>query len=270
MTILADHGRGEYRVTMRRVVRSEWTKLRSVRSTWILLAAAALLTVGLAAAFGYGYGQQIRSAAVQPSAAEAAKAAFLGLDLFALVIGVFGVMRMTGEYGSGLIRASLVAVPRRLPVLWAKALALFAVTAPVAVAVSVASFLISQAFAGSHGAGLGDPGVPGAILGAAAYPVAAALLGLGIGAILRHTAAAITVFVAALLVIPAVLQAALSQPVQDAVLKYLPVPAAQALYNLGGGGPVKLLAPGVAVVVLAGYVTVLLAGGAALLQRRDG
>src|SRR5262245_61323857 len=191
MTTLADHGPGEYRVTMRRVVRSEWTKLRSVRSTWIVLAAAALLTVGLAAAFGYGYGQQIHSGAVQPSTAEAAKAAFLGLDLFALV---------TGEYGVGLIRASLVAVPRRLPVLWAKALALAAVTAPVAVAVSVASFLISQAFAGSHGAGLGDPGVPRAILGAAAYPVAAGLLGLGIGAILRHTAAAITVCVAGMMV----------------------------------------------------------------------
>src|SRR5262249_48622174 len=139
MTTLADHDMRQYRVTTRRVVRSEWTKLRSVRSTWIVLAAAALLTAGLAAAFGYGYGQQMRGGAVQRSTAEAAKAAFLGLDLFALVIGVFGVMRMTGEYGSGLIRASLLAVPRRLPVLWAKALALAAVTAPVAVAVCVAS-----------------------------------------------------------------------------------------------------------------------------------
>jgi ABC-2 type transport system permease protein len=61
------------------VVRSEWTKLRSVRSNWVLLAAAALLTVGLAAAFGYGYGQQVRGGEVQPSTAEAVSAAFLGL-----------------------------------------------------------------------------------------------------------------------------------------------------------------------------------------------
>jgi len=269
MTALTGHNRGDYRVTMGRVVRSEWTKLRSVRSTWVMLAAAALLTVGLAAAFGYGYGQQIHSGEVHPSTAEAASAAFLGLDLFALVVGVFGVMRMTGEYGSGLIGASLLAVPRRLPVLWAKALALAAVIAPVALAVSVASFLISQVFAGSHGAGLGDPGVPRAILGAAAYPVAMGLLGLGIGAILRHTAAAITVFAAALLVIPALLPAALSQQAQDAVMKYLPVVAGQAMFDLGEAGPVRLLAPGAAAVVLAGYVIVLLAGGAALLQRRD-
>jgi ABC-2 type transport system permease protein len=269
MTVPANHDPGDYRVTMRRVVRSEWTKLRSVRSTWIMLAAAALLTVGLAAAFGYGYGQQIRSGEVQPSTAEAVSAAFLGLDLFALIVGVFGVMRMTGEYGSGSIRASLVAVPRRLPVLWAKALVLVMVTAPVAVAVSVASFLISQAFAGDHGVGLGDPGVPRAILGAAAYPVVIGLLGLGIGAILRHTAAAITVFVATLLVVPALLPAALSQRLQDAVVKYLPVVAGQTLYTLGDAGPTKLLAPGVAAVVLAGYVIGLLAGGAGLLRRRD-
>src|SRR5262249_41306861 len=121
MTALTGHNRGDYRVTMGRVVRSEWTKLRSMRSTWVMLAAAALLTVGLAAAFGYGYGQQIHSGEVHPSTAEAASAAFLGLDLFALVAGVFGVMRMTGEYGSGLIRASLVAGPPPPPGLVAQA-----------------------------------------------------------------------------------------------------------------------------------------------------
>ena len=269
MTALTDHDPGDYRVTMGRVVRSEWTKLRSVRSTWIVLATAALLTVGLAAAFGYGYGQQVNSGEVQPSTAEAASAAFLGLDLFALVVSVFGVLQLAGEYGSGLIRASLVAVPRRLPVLWAKALVLVAVTAAVGVAVCFASFLVSQAFAGDHGAGLGDPGVPRAILAAAAYPVAMGLLGLGIGAMLRHTAAAITVFVAALLIIPALLPAALSQRLQDAVVKYLPVIAGQAMYNLGAASPTKMLAPGIGAIVLAGYVIVLLAGGAALLRRRD-
>jgi ABC-2 type transport system permease protein len=269
MTALVEHNPGDYRATMGRVVRSEWTKLRSLRSTWIVLAAAALLTVGLAAAFGYGYGQRIRSGELAASTAEATSAAFLGLDLFALLVGVFGIVQLSGEYGSGLIRASLVAVPRRLPVLWAKALVLVAVTAAVAVAVCLASFLVSQAFAGDHGVGLGDPGVPRAILAAAAYPVAMGLLGLGIGVILRHTAAAITVFVAALLVIPALLPAALSERMQDAIVKYLPVVAAQAMYNLGDSGPTKLLAPGAGAIVLAGYVVVLLAAGAALLQRRD-
>jgi ABC-2 type transport system permease protein len=271
MTTLTDHSPGDYRLTMWGVVRSEWTKLRSVRSNWILLAAAALLTVGLAAAFGYGYGQQVRAGEVQPGTAEAVSAAFLGLDLFALLMGVFGLTRMTGEYGSGLIRASLMAVPRRLPLVWAKALVLAAVIAPVAMAVSGACLLVSQAFAGSAawGVGLGDPGVPRALLGAAAYPVAIGLLGLGIGAILRHTAAAITVFVAALLVIPALLPAALSQRVQDAVVRYLPVVAGQAMYSLGDSGPTKMPPPATGAVVVAGYVIAVLAGGMVMLRRRD-
>jgi ABC-2 type transport system permease protein len=77
------------------------------------------------------------------------------------------------------------------------------------------------------------------------------------------------VFVAALLVMPALLPAALSQRIQDAVVKYLPVVAGQAMYSLGDAGPTKMLAPGASAIVMAGYVIVLLAGGAALLLRRD-
>src|SRR5262249_60985017 len=111
------------------------------------------------------------------------------------------------------------------------------------------------------GAGSGDRGVPRAISGAAAYPVAMGLLGLGIGAILRHTAAAITVFAAALLVIPALLPAALSQQAQDAVMKYLPVVAGQAMFDLGEAGAVRLLAPRAAAGGVGGDVIVLPGGG---------
>ena len=270
MTAIADH-RPAYRVTLGRVVRSEWTKLRSLRSTWITLAPAALLTVGLSAAFGYGYHGAIQAGEVQPTTAEGLDVAFLGLDLYALVIGVFGILQMSGEYGSGLIRASLAAVPRRLPVLWAKALLLLAVIGVLSLVVCLASFLVSQAFAGNQGAALSDPGVPPAILGAAAYPVAMGLLGLGLGAILRHTATAITVFVAALLIVPGLLPAALSEKLEETVMPYLPVVAAQAMYALepSGSFPFKLLSPGAAAAVLAAYVTAVLAGGAALLWRRD-
>jgi ABC-2 type transport system permease protein len=206
---------------------------------------------------------------VQPTTAEGVDVAFLSLDLFALVIGVFGVLQLSGEYGSGMIRASLTAVPRRLPLLWAKALLLAAVTGLLSLAVCLASFLVSQSFAGSHGAALSDPGVPRAILGAAAYPVAMGLLGLGLGAILRHTATAITVFVAVLLVVPGLLPAALSKAVEDAVMPYVPVVAGQAMYALEPGGPFKMLSPGAGGAVLAVYVVAVLAGGAALLRRRD-
>jgi ABC-2 type transport system permease protein len=268
MTAIADP-RVVYRVTLGGVIRSEWTKLYSLRSTWITLAAAALLTVGLSAAFGYGYHGAIQAGEVQPTTAEGLDVAFLALDLYALVIGVFGVLQMSGEYGSGMIRASLAAVPRRLPLLWAKALLLVAVTGVLSLAVCLASFLVSQRFAGSHGASLGDPGVARAILGAAAYPVAMGLLGLGLAAILRHTATTITVFVATLLLVPALLPAALSQKLEDTVMPYVPVFAGQAMYALPPNGPFKLLSAGAGAAVLAGYVLAVLAGGAALLRSRD-
>jgi ABC-2 type transport system permease protein len=268
MTAIADH-RPASRVTLGRVVRSEWTKLRSLRSTWITLGAAALLTVGLSGAFGYGYNGAIQAGEVQPTTAEGLDVAFLALDLYALVIGVFGILQLSGEYGSGMIRASLAAVPRRLPLLWAKALLLLVVSGVLSLVVCLASFLVSQAFAGGHGAALSDPGVPRAILGAAAYPVAMTLLGLGLGVILRHTATAITAFVAALLVVPALLPAALSKAAEDTVMPYVPVLAAQAMYELEADGPFKLLSAGAGGAVVAAYVVVVLAGGAALLRRRD-
>jgi ABC-2 type transport system permease protein len=268
MTAITDHRRAS-RVTLGGVVRSEWTKLSTLRSTWITLGAAALLTVGLSGAFGYGYNGAIQAGEVQPTTAEGLVVAFLALDLYALVIGVFGLLQMSGEYGSGMIRASLAAVPRRLPVLWAKALVLVAVTGVLSLVVCVASFLVSQGFAGRHGATLSDPGVARAILGAAAYPVAMGLLGLGLGAILRHTATAITVFVAALLVAPALLPAALSESAEDTVMPYVPVVAAQAMYALEPNGPFKMLSPGAGGAVLAAYLFAVLAGGAALLWRRD-
>jgi ABC-2 type transport system permease protein len=268
MTAIADH-RPAYRVTLGRVIRSEWTKLSSLRSTWITLGAAAVLTVGLSGAFGYGYHGAIQAGEVQPTTAEGVDVAFLALDLYALVVGVFGVLQMSGEYGSGMIRASLAAVPWRLPLLWAKALLLVAVTGVLSLVVCVASFLVSQWFVGSHGAALGDSGVPRAILGAAAYPVAMGLLGLGLGAMLRHTATAITVFVAALLVVPGLLPAALSKAAEDAVMPYVPVVAGQAMYALEADGPFKLLSAGAGGAVLAAYVVAILAGGATLLLRRD-
>jgi ABC-2 type transport system permease protein len=268
MTAIADH-RSAYRVTLVRVVRSEWTKLRTLRSTWITLGAAALLTVGLSGAFGYGYNGAIQAGEVQPTTAEGLDVAFLALDLYALMIGVFGLLQMSGEYGSGMIRASLAAVPRRLPLLWAKTMVLVAVTGVLSLVVCLASFLVSRAFVDSHGVALSDPGVPRAILGAAAYPVAMGLLGLGLGAILRHTATALTVFVAALLLVPALLPAALSKSAEDAVMPYVPVFAAQAMYALEPGGPFKMLSPGAGGVVLAAYVVAILAGGAALLRQRD-
>jgi hypothetical protein len=255
------------RVTFPRVVRAEWTKLFSLRSTWIVFGLVALLTVGLAGVIGW---VAHRDGSADGSVSDAVVRAYLGIDVFSLIIGVFGIMLMTGEYSSGLIRATLAAVPRRLPVLFGKALVLVIATVPLMLVVCVASFLVSQAFVtGGSRFGLDDPGVLRATLGAAASPVAMGLLGLGVGAMLRHTAGAITAYVAAMLVMPALLPAALPESIRDDIVPYTPVAASQAMYALGATNPFKMLSPGPAALMLVAWVVLLLAGGAAVLWRRD-
>lgn len=258
------------RITFGRVVRSEWTKLWSLRSTWLTLATVAVLAVGLAGAIGYGVRGSIPADGSSSAVADAVGAAFLPMDFLTLVVGVFGVLQMSGEYGSRLVRATLTAVPRRWPVLAGKAVVLVAATAPVMAVVCLASFGVCQTLLGDRGASLGDPGVPGAIVGAAACPVLMGLLGLGIGAMLRHTAGAITTLVLVLLVLPALLAPVLPGGRGDTVLKYVPTVAGQAMYSVpGAGGPFEMLSPGVSAAVLLGWAVLPLAGGLAVLLRRD-
>jgi ABC-2 type transport system permease protein len=258
------------KVTLRRVVRSEWTKLRALRATWIVLGVTGLLVIGLAVAVGWSQHRATGRGEPPPTTGAAVGGALLGVDLLALVIGVFGVLAMTGEYASGLIRATLAAVPRRLPVLWAKAIALVGVSAPVMLAACLAALLASRLFLGPAGPSLGQPAVVRAAAGAAAATVAMGLIGLGIGAMLRHTAASITVLVVGMLIIPALLPAILPHSARDTVLPYVPTAAAQAMYSVGSGdNPFTALAPAAGAAVLAGWVALVLAGGAVVLRRRD-
>jgi hypothetical protein len=244
-----------YRVTFPRIVRAEWTKLFALRSTWVVAGTVAVLTVALAGATG----RHAQRADIP--------GAFLGIDFSSLVLGVFGIMMVTGEYSSGLIRATFAAVPRRFPVLAAKAVVLTAAAVPLMAVVAVASLAANRALAG-------QPWPPGtdfgqALAGAAAAPVALALLGLGVGAALRHTATAITVYVMSVLLLPALLQAALPDRLGTDIVRYVPVAAAQALYTVGGDNPFRMLAPGPAALVTLAWVAGLLALGGVVLWRRD-
>jgi ABC-2 type transport system permease protein len=260
-------GGTEYRLSSWRVVRSEWTKIWSLRSTWWVLGLTGLLAIGLAGAVGWGANQDRESL----SAEEALGGAFLGIDGLSLIFGVFGVLLITGEYSSGLIRATLAAVPRRLPVLWAKALVLVAATLPVTVVVAFASFQINQAFVDPDlRFTFGDPHILRATIGAAVAPVALALLGLGVGVILRHTAGTLAVYATALLVAPTLLNGALPESVANHVLPYLPIWAGQALYEVGESEAFPwMLSAGAGALVLAGWIAALLAAGALVLHRRD-
>ncbi|MEV4141527.1 ABC transporter permease subunit [Dactylosporangium sp. NPDC049742] len=258
------------RLTFPRVLRAEWSKLLSLRSTWLTLGVMAVVTVGIAGAVGYGVHRSVLGGGGAPDVARAVSAGFLPVDFVVLVVGVFGVLQMTGEYGTGSIRSTLTAVPRRWPVVCAKAVAQAALTVPLMTVVCLGSFLVCQAFLGVDGASLGDPQVPRAIAGAAAGLVLTGLLGLGVGTLLRHSAGAITALVAAMFVGPALLGAALPTDRADDVMRFVPTVAAQAMYSVdGSGNPFKTFSPAVSALVLAGWAALLLLVGTLVLRRRD-
>ncbi len=263
----ATTGRGaRLRVTQARVVLSEWTKFRSLRSTAHTLLVAVALMIGLGALF-------TAIAANQPSGftpGETAISTSLTGTFFAqLSIGVLGVLLISGEYGTGMIRSSLTVVPRRLPVLWAK-LAVFAaaVLATMLVA-SLISFLIGQALLSERQleASLSTPGAIRSIVGAALYLTVAGVTGLALGALLRNTAGAISTFVGVYFVIPP-LTMLLPASFSDHFTQYLPSNAGAMVVggNYGVGNP---LPPWTGFGVMCAYALVLVALAAWRLRRVD-
>ena len=258
------------RVTPARVVLSEWTKLRTLRSTvWALLAAVAFLI---------GFSVLVPEVVVHHWPPRDARDALnfdpVGVSLvggfFAqLAFGVLGVLLMTGEYATGMIRATLAAVPKRIPVLWAKALVYGVVCLVLATLACLAAFFIGQEILSSKqiNIGFGHRHVARVVFGSALYLTGVGLLGLGLGALLRNTAGAISTLFGLLFVVPVVVHF-LPASWNDAIAKYLPSNAGQVITNLRGVDP-HSLGPwtGMAVFFLYAVVALVLAGVALL--RRD-
>jgi ABC-2 type transport system permease protein len=156
-----------HEVTQGRVLASEWIKLRSLRSTVYTLLAAIVMTIGLGMLFaGVMANRWAQLDPAELARFDPAGVSLRGVFLAQLAIGVLGVLLISGEYSTGMIRATLAAAPKRLPVLWAKA-GLFAVVAAVLmIAASFAAFLGGQALLGSHSTTLGATGVGPARVGA--------------------------------------------------------------------------------------------------------
>lgn len=177
------------------VLRSEWTKIRSVRSTVWLLIGGVLSMVGFA----------ILIALAEVSNNETGDPASTGLSgtpIAALLMAVLGVVVISGEYRTGMIRTTLLAVPRRVRVLTAKAVVLTAVVFAVMLPATFAGFFAAQVLFGDQAASLADPGVLRAIVGSALYITAGALFGLGLGAAIRHTAGGIVAVFLSLMLLP--------------------------------------------------------------------
>ena len=178
----------------RHVARMEWIKIRSLRSTWWTLAVTAAGTVGIGAAVGLN---------TRDASGDLTNNALAGVVPGLLLAGVLGVLTMTSEYTSGAIRATLAAIPRRPLVLAAKAAVFGAVTLVVGEAASFIAFFADAATL-RHGIAaptLGQPGVLRAVVLTGAGFCLIGLLGLGLGAIIRHSAAAVGVLVAGVYVV---------------------------------------------------------------------
>jgi ABC-type transport system involved in multi-copper enzyme maturation permease subunit len=252
-------------VTQARVVRSEWTKLRGLRSTWCSALAAVMLIVGVGA--GFAGGKPYRVSPGHP-AVTAVSVSLFGILIAQLVIGVLGVLVFSGEYGTGMIRASLAVVPSRLPVLWAKLAAVAGLVLPVTLLAAVADFFVATAIQSARGGtaiALTDPGVLRTVIGASLYLTAAAVIGVGLGGLLKKTAAGISAFAALFLVAPVV--ATYLPHSIAAIAPYLPSSAGGALW----GQPLVAhpLGPWAGFAVLCGYAVLLTGLAAWRLRRRD-
>jgi ABC-2 type transport system permease protein len=257
---------GGQRVTLPRVIRMEWIKFWSLRSTGYTLAITVLLLVGIAAiisgVIGNGDGPDANDFGDPTSISLG------GVTFASLAVATLGVLMSAGEYATGTIRATLAAVPARLPVLWAKALVFAAVAFGFMLVAVLGAFLVGQAILSSRGldtAALSDAGVLRAVVGSAVYLTGAGLIGLAVGWLLRNTAAAITTVVGALFLLPGLFQL-LPQSWNDNVAPYLPSNAAGAFTSVTSTGSLSAWS---GLAVFAGYVAVLLVAAAGVLKRRD-
>jgi ABC-2 type transport system permease protein len=259
----AGPARGGY--GFRTVALMEWHKLRTVRSTWSILAVFAVGMVGLSVLV-LSHENYPHMSAADRSAFDPTHDTFIGLVLGQLLVGILGVLTITTEFSSGMIRATFAAAPSRATVLAAKAAVLGAVTLVVGLISAFAAFFAGEAVlqAPAPHATLGQPGVLGAVLAAGTYPALIAIIGLGLGAIIRHTAGAICALVGVLFVLPLV---AVSPSLENAAQNVLPHPMVNTLIAIKPIG--HALPAGVIFALLCGYAVIMLAAGAWVLTHRD-
>ncbi|TDE98850.1 ABC transporter permease [Occultella glacieicola] len=255
------------------VLGAEGRKLFSLRSTWwtlgLTVALLALMAVGQAAAIADSLGSPEGAAAFAD--VHGAELVTGGYQFGMLTIAVLGALLITNEYSSGMIRSTFAAVPTRLPVLAAKAIALAGVTVVTSVIGFAASYAATLPILREHDQvpSLTDGTTWQIVGGATAFLVAAALFALGVGTLLRSTAASVTVALTVLLLLPGILQFITLDWVQNLV-EYLPLPAATAFVTVsdafGGSGG---FTPWQGAAVVAAWALFPMIAAAVALRRRD-
>jgi ABC-2 type transport system permease protein len=247
------------KITPGGVVAAEWTKFSSLRSTWITTGISVVLLI----AFG-----AIASASLSGEGLTAIDLALSGSSLAALTVGVLGALLGASEYTTGMIRATLAAVPRRLPVLWAKSLVAGFAAFVTMTAGAFAAFAIGSAVLNDKvgGLSLGDEGVLRALLGSGLYLGLVAVFGVALGMLVRSSAGAIAILASLLLIVPG-LAALLPDAIAEAITPYLPSNAGSAVMALTQGD--GMLGPWTGLAVFGGWVVVALAATAYRLKTTD-
>jgi ABC-2 type transport system permease protein len=251
------------------VLRSEWIKLRSLRSTRWSFGLVLLISLGLSA---------VMANAAQPGPgfviAEAdygrfiLSAATFGIFFGQLIVAVLGVITVTGEYGTGMIKSTLTAVPRRLPALAAKAIVLFVATFVVGVVSTIGAFVVAVPIFAQSGvtASLFDPIILQGLLGGALYLALVSVFALGIGTILRSSAGGIAVVLGVLLALPVILST-IPAAWGPAIAPYLLSSAGTEFFVPSGMSVLQGAWPNL--LVAAAWIVVSLSVAGVLLKKRD-
>ena len=263
---LAERGR----VTQSRVFASEWTKFITLRSTLWSLGVGMFLTLAFPILFATVTAARWSHMAPQERAdRNPLDIALAGVNVAQLAIAVLGVLMITGEYSTGMIRSTMLAVPKRLPVLWAK-LGLYAVVSFVlTLPAIIAAFYSSQAILGRKHIlqiSISDPGVLRALIGGALYVMLVGFFALAIGALVRNTAGGIALFAGIFFVIPPLMNI-LPLNWNNAISRWLPSEAGRQLFALHKDPHRYAQWPSGAIFL--GYCIVAAALAGWLLRRRD-
>ncbi len=291
------------RAGLRGVIVSEFTKLRSVRSTYWTIGALIIVSVGIAAIAGFGIAANLHNQPWNKAGTDATQIS-LGafFELGQLIIAVIGAMSITSEYSTGMIRTSLTAMPRRGTVYLGKLIVLTAVTLVVSLVTSFLAFFAGQAALSGSGVSASlfhsvtvpanvqltqTPGnqppryvfqgidviSPGAVLtavvGTALFVTVVALIAFGLGAIIRHTAGAITSAIGLMFVLFIIVQV-LPGSWRDDIVRFLPDAAGRVLsVTIGDSGNAHLWSAWPQFLVTVIWALALLGIGGYLFRRRD-
>jgi ABC-2 type transport system permease protein len=252
-------------VTLRRVVSSEQVKFTTLRSTLTVLGAAAVAMLVVAMIVAYNTRHLNHSLDANDIVASST---MQGYYLGQLLIGALGVLFVTGEYSTGMIRSTMTAVPRRVPVVWAKLIVFVAATLPLLVVMCVVSFVAAQGFISRYrpGFSLTDPGALRVVIGTGVYLTLIGVIGSALGWIVRSTPGALVSYLATILVIPVIFGEVLGNWGKH-VAEVLPSQAGAAFINTIPDTP--SLGPWVGILVMAGWAVVFLAIALITVRRRD-